>query len=333
MRNGKTTRIRPFGAAIRQDHRGFTIVELLIVTAVIILLLSILVVALNAAGKASQKASTTVLMTSISKGLEQFKQDVGYYPPALDLFRGLVGSPDPTAIADDFAGVQNWYSNTSIAEYLIGYDEGRWDGYGEGPDSLNFGGERPPLGIRHPGPDGVWGASLATGALADRNPPTRPRGDVFGPYIELTDARLLGGISGFGGAGGGVSVFFPGDPAYNPDDPKVIVDYWGDPIRYYRLPYLAGAIDKAYRSYDPDRLPPTLANVVLLRPFRVAPGTETDVDVAFADANGDTTATIGLRAAEFALFSAGPDRAFDDTRRRDDDFGGFNEDNIVEIGP
>jgi hypothetical protein len=65
------------------------------------------------------------------------------------------------------------------------------------------------------------------------------------------------------------------------------------------------------------------------------------IDAPFADAGGDTTTTAALNSAEFALFSAGPDRFFNPDLRYDDpdDPGNtrgtdlFNEDNIVELGP
>ena len=74
--------------------------------------------------------------------------------------------------------------------------------------------------------------------------------------------------------------------------------------------------------------------------FKLDPGTDTDTFIP--DASGiDTTASHALKAAEFGLFSAGPDRSFNATLRYDDpdqlgnveETSFHNEDNIVEVGP
>lgn len=60
------------------------------------------------------------------------------------------------------AGLQRWHSTTSLPEYLLGYGDRSADGYGTVfPTSTVMPGarERPTLGIRSPGADGVWGAA------------------------------------------------------------------------------------------------------------------------------------------------------------------------------
>ena len=49
------------------------------------------------------------------------------------------------------------------------------------------------------------------------------------------------------------------------------------------------------------------------------------------DAQGDTSANRAALAAEYALFSSGPDQSWDPTTRADAQ--GYNEDNIVRFGP
>ncbi len=320
---------------------GFTIVELLIVTAMIILLLSILVVAVNRASRTSQITNTRALMNAIGQSLERFKEDVGYYPPVFGLdstpperLRALFPPPDPGSLV--YASeIQDWWSSAAIAEYLIGYDEGRYDGYG-----YAGAGEVPALGIRDPGPDAVWGATLAGGGgtLQERDPPTD--GKVYGPYLELKDERLLGSTDGsMDPSSGNPRVFFPGDGNYNPNHPKIIVDYWGNPIRYYRTVYKPGAIKYPFRAAGLGDFTPTLADVFVLRPWEVKSGAATDSPIADFGAQGDTTATYALKTAAFALFSAGPDRSLDWMARFDvddadgDGISGENEDNIVEVGP
>lgn len=330
---------RPVGNARRQQRhrRAFTMTELLVVITLIILLLSLIVVAVNQAMRSAQRTNTQFLMNSISQALTQFKEDHGYYPPVLDDNRNLVTAPDPFGGSYDDQ-IQDWFSITTLAEYLIGWDGRAADGYGIAP------GEVPFAGIRSPGSDGAWNATLSfggtpgTGALADRRPTFE--GKVYGPYLELSDLRLMAGIDGSG------QLVFPGDV---PDATfqgltKVIVDYWGEPVRFYRRPYPPGSIRQSYRAVDYtgdgniDPVP-TLSDVYLLRPFEIVPGA--DVTTRFEDADGDRTSTRSLNAAEFALFSSGADRAFNPQLRYDDrDMAGntlgtdlANEDNIVEVGP
>jgi len=175
----------------------------------------------------------------------------------------------------------------------------------------------------------------ADGSLEARmKSPTNPNidtGKVFGPYLQLKDDRLLGSTVD------GTNVYFPGEGNYNDNDPKVITDYWGRPIRYYRTVYKPGAIKYPFRAAGLGGFTPTLADVFVLRPWEVTSGAETDSPIA--DLVGDTTATYALKTAAFAMFSPGPDRSQDETTRFDvndgdgDDIDGENEDNIVEVGP
>lgn len=335
--------------------RGFTVVELLIVVAIVILLLSILIVAVNQAVKGAQSANSKSLMNAINQALITFKGDHGYLPPVLNDERGLeftfgassFTGPNP-ADADYAADMQTWFSITTLAEYLIGYGRGDEDGYGDLNDTVDdngtdYDGEIPTTGIRSPGPDGVWGATLYSpqdGTLEARNPNPQitaaggPGGRRFGPYLELKDERLLGGIDPNG------NIVFPGeDPAYETYH-KVIVDYWGTPIRYYRTPYPPGGITQSYNKTEVTtgwghKVPvPTLADVFVLRSYEIDPDNQInglpDMQLGI-DPKGDPTTSRFLMAAEFAIFSEGPDAAATDLQRVDDDE--FNRDNIVEVGP
>jgi type II secretory pathway pseudopilin PulG len=319
-------------------RRGFTIVEILVVVAVIILLLSILIVALNKAAASAQVANTRNLMGTLRQALIQFKDDVGYYPPVLDETRALVEPPTASFSAGDQLNFQSWFSITSPADYLIGYGNAQQDGYGAPGDVT-----RPAPGIRSPGRDGVWGATLTgNGALAARNSGagTVITGQVLGPYLELKDERLLATVD----TDGPGQLRYPGDPDYSLEDTSqagIIVDYWGRPIRYYRRPYPRGALGQSLRAVDRDGdgltdPPPTLSEIFVLRPYEIPTGGAID---AGADANGDTASTIELNAAEFGLLSFGADGVIDETARRDDEDGNgdgiaqSNRDNIVETGP
>src|SRR5438552_9525784 len=248
QRSGLPLRI-PF-----KNVRGFTIIELLVAIAIIILLLSILIVAVNAATRTSQKTRTQFLMNTIQQGLVHFKAEIGYFPPVLGAnynsnppiqdYRRLVDwrggdytpyntdditppSPAPPPNNPNYKNaVQKYYSYTSIAEYLIGWASHREDGYGRVPnlgDPQGWNSETPAVGIRHPGPDRVWGADV--GPVANRMkygnanygsvaaPYGFDKGRVYGPYFELKDERLMGAINGTDANGNPIIVFAGDVPA------------------------------------------------------------------------------------------------------------------------
>ena len=83
---------------------------------------------------------------------------------------------------------------------------------------------------------------------------------------------------------------------------------------------------------QPDPVP-TLSYAIRLRPFAVAPGAGADTLARFADDRNDTTTSVELESAEFALFSSGPDKGYEPLFRSDLDREELNRDNIVEVGP
>ncbi|MFO0829719.1 MAG: type II secretion system protein [Phycisphaerales bacterium] len=373
-------------------RNGFTIVELLVVIAIIVSLLAILIVALGAAARRATAANTQFLLGSISQGLVQFRNDIGYLPPILGqpgnsganglcanwsastgigLGRDFIPPPawlltvagPPTQGSID--ALQNWVSYTSLAEYLLGYGDRFADGYGAiGTAAAGTAGakEVPLLGLRTPGADGAWGAvnsprnnqSGANGRFTWRNSTGLAAGDVggntapitgkvFGPYLTLKDDSLLGGLSGFD-ANGDPKIIRPGEAGYSDSMPKVILDYWGQPIHYYRRPLTvagstSGNVWTAINSVDPrtfevDPLSTNtvsiwrdLGDIIALRPAEVRPGEDVP---GVVDANGDSTTLMRLKSANFALMSRGPDKSWDKARRRGPD--DLNKDNIVETG-
>jgi len=283
------------------------------------------------------------------QAVEQFRNDHGYIPPILDDDRDLFYPFNASDTGLATGTVNDWYSITSPAEYLVGYGHHYQDGYGivpGGGTNKTWPAETPATGIRSPGPDGVWNATrngggglgsrmLFNGAQGMENSPFPiDQGTVYGPYLEIGSERLLGALDENG------NIVFPGDANYTADLPKVIVDDWGTPIRYYRqvYPWLAGpatAVNETVRFADRngDGLhdPVGLDAIIALRPQQIPVGEETDSvnydGVFFTDDTGDPTTSKGLRSAEFAFLSAGPDRRLNDERRVDE----FNLDNIVEI--
>lgn len=356
----------------RTTARGFSIVELLVTIGIIVALLGILLVALNIASRRAQSTRSQFLLTTLVQGTARFKTDLGYDPPILGrtfsgfstgegLLRDLIGppawtvdgggEPNPSSL-DNW---QRWYSITSLPEYLLGYGDRGVDGYGVAGSAAsaagsNGGKESPPLGFRSPGEDGAWGALLnprggqqGNGRFAARNPfggisasaylnPASRnaellQGKVFGPYIDLKDTSILGAVKGLDSVGAPIIVASD-DPQFD-TLPKVFVDYWGSPIRYYRRAYATGDL----KGPDPaSQLAPfarrrDLGDIFCLRPFEFRQGEDVDGAV---DANGDRGTLPRLKAAQVAVFSAGADKRVDEAARRD--AGGFNQDNLLEVG-
>lgn len=337
---------RTAGTGPTRAARGFTVIELLVVAGMIILLASILIVAVNAAVRTSQKASTVSLMNAIKTGLAQFQGDVGYLPPVLDDRRKLATLPDPGDPVNFVSDVQDWFSVSTLADFLVGYGHHGQDGYGyDAVDAATWTQETPPVGIRNPGPDGLWGATSIDndgngmfGDLADRmasaTNPNLDTGRVYGPYIELQDERLLGRLDPATG-----EISFPGEAGFDaaPDatNPRVLVicDYWGKPIRYYRRVHSPGALTVDDRRSK-------LSEVILLRPFD-AKQENIVLDARSVDGSDIDLTTYQLQTGEFALFSSGADRELNPELRVDDPQDPLNTlgtdlvnaDNIVEVGP
>lgn len=353
--------------------RAFTLTELLVVVAIVVLLLGTLFVAINAASKRAQIAKTQFLMNTISAGLAQFNTDFGYHPPVLGrkdtggganaLGRDVVRYNDNVvAGGNDIQRQQNWYSYTTLAEYLLGYGHRGEDGYGiqrnpttgqpypSAPNPLPK--ENPPFGIRSPGTDGCWGAIDAPqagflnfkGYYRARNPmrvaaPPAVTGTtwnaqlfdgrVYGPYIDTIDERLIGGLTGFDVSGRPSIVTndqLGPNSAVNFDTlPKCILDYWGEPIAYYRTPYGGDDLRSNVPAQDGGFL--DLGDVFVLREWEID---TSEQNQGAADVSGDTSSSAALKGASFALVSRGGDRAYDRTVRRD--VGEFNKDNVVQAG-
>ena len=381
--------------SVRPTHRfvirrGFTITEMLVTVGVIVILASILVVALSSATRSAQRAKTVQLMSSIKTAIARFKVDQGYLPPVLgyqdtppsDVGHGRDLLPLPVGASsggdlqsDDYRQMQAHYSLTSLPEYLLGYGDRRFDGYGYvatpaqpippltavyDPGSPGYQpgyNEYPGLGFRSPGLDGYWNGTLNprlagsggspsfTGvAFPDRNPDniglssftgnnqTNMPGRVYGPYLDVSDPTVLGEVSGLDYDDTGTvalrqtwdRILLPGDGVYGQGtEPKVFLDYWGNPIRFYARPPAdlrnPGELDSRY----------SLSDVIALRPQSFPVGSANES--AWADGNTDTSTSRSLISAEYALFTPGADGKNDDEKRVDDD--DYNSDNLVELGP
>lgn len=361
---------------ISHAKRGFTLIELMMTISLIVVLVSILTLALNSARTSAMIADTTSRLTTLKVATIRFRDDIGYLPAVLDMNRDFMKFPIFPSQATGGPQSQyrytnqSWFSITSPAEYLLGYGNRDEDGFGRLPNAQQSDPdftEMPRFGIRHPSMDGVWRATdpipmsgSGRGLLEDRLP--SDRGKLYGPYLETQDDQMFGRIvPGTNGnpvvdpVTGNVKVFYPGDPDYAIDQPMVIVDSWGNPIRYYRpiypSPLNPDSPETGISSVFPQSSQynrPTLSDFFVLRPFtfstdNVIDGTLQDFRNGVEDVTGDTSTSFELQTAQFAYFSAGPDSRSNDYIRADvlgivgntgdDATDEVNEDNIVETAP
>ena len=85
-----------------QKRKAFTIVELLVVVAIIALLVGIMVPAVRGALDRAKDLAVKTQLASISTGLELFKSDAGDYPESLDT---VAGKPGAQLLCDALLGV------------------------------------------------------------------------------------------------------------------------------------------------------------------------------------------------------------------------------------
>ncbi len=342
--------------------RGFTMIEILVTMGIIVVLIGLLVVAAGGARSAALASTTSTRLDALSQAVTRFESDTGYLPPLLDNDRAGIDGVEPTrAIAGGrpayLTTMQRRYSYTAPAEFLLGYGTEAEDGYGAVMDASGaITDASDGFGIRRPGEDGFWNASWNDGVnpsegvqdgryeLRERRPDrSGARGTVLGPYLELDDPSMLGAIGWDGSAWDGSidpatnqpMVFFPGDPGYDEQAPKVIVDAWGTPIRYYRVNHPTGQPGIEYPTgYKPATdwaYAPSMAEYFALRPWEVAEGES--VTWWFTDGsgqrwgdysseggslgNGDPIVNRSLLTGRFAFMSAGANRRVYDWARVD----------------
>jgi type II secretory pathway pseudopilin PulG len=335
-------------------------VEIMAVMAIIVVLIGLLIVAAGGARRAAMASTTGARLNALSQAVTRFESDAGYLPPLLDNDRAGIDGLEPSrqirgsSYPDYLATMQRRYSYTSPAEYLLGYGTAAEDG-------------KDGFGIHRPGEDGFWNASWNDGVSSDQGvqdgryelrerKPVREgqQGTVLGPYLEIDDPAMVGALGweledqndpdGLGAWDGSIDpatnqpvVYFPGDPGFSAEAPKVIVDAWGTPIRYYRLNHPPGQPSVRYPAqYEPVggegwRYSPTMSEYFALRPWEV--GEEEAIIWWFNDgatkwgdfsdsggggtARGDPTTTRTLVNGRFAFASAGPNRRMYDWARID----------------
>jgi len=311
----------------RAARRGFTLIEVLLVVVIVGLLISLLVVAMSGALTSSKRAMTEQFVRTIGMGVEQFKNDFGYYPPLIDGAKHTVetqgragGAFDADAFRDELEDVR-YHSMFSLPVYLLGVGEMAPPDFLD-PGDPNYenrhdGVEGP--GFRDPGPDRSWGG----GAEREEHAPSYV-GRVYGPYIDvgagdavrrvaLRDIPIWdGNPMNIPTTPDGHPLFPDGGEAMDGADGQgdlfVFVDRWDQPIRYYR--YWPTRDPENPRQLSFERLPTELLNSEALGALLVAAdkGTGTlEEDPVALDRD------ILMRPDAYALLSAGANAEFGDT--------------------
>jgi prepilin-type N-terminal cleavage/methylation domain-containing protein len=107
---------------IRPGGRGFTIVELLIVVAVIVILIGILLPSLGKIHNVARDAQTRSTLGAIQSGLQQYYADFNMYPPSGGAYGGITAKR----------------GSAMLAQGLMGYLDASVDGAGP-PDDPQYG--------------------------------------------------------------------------------------------------------------------------------------------------------------------------------------------------
>jgi prepilin-type N-terminal cleavage/methylation domain-containing protein/prepilin-type processing-associated H-X9-DG protein len=92
----------------RRNKAGFTLIELLVVITIIVLMVSFLLPALQAAREAARRIQCTNNLKQLGLGLQQYESAYGAYPPSLVL-AGLGNTPD---------WIGGWSLNARILPFL-----------------------------------------------------------------------------------------------------------------------------------------------------------------------------------------------------------------------
>jgi prepilin-type N-terminal cleavage/methylation domain-containing protein len=108
-------------------RRAFTLVELLIVVAIIAALIAILVPGLSAIRRQANKAAAVGQLSALRTGLDQYFADFNMYPPS--------------TLTANFGTITPQHGSSMLAEGLLGYLPGNIDGGGTSvgdPNDMGF---------------------------------------------------------------------------------------------------------------------------------------------------------------------------------------------------
>lgn len=226
----------------RGTRRGaFTIVELMIVVAIVAVLISILLVAFRGARSSAQQALAQRLLTTVGQAVESFERDLSYLPPLLvyDQPQGMqtllgnqpsinetnpsltvpeakYNNPGNAASLRTELEATRYGSEFTLACYLLGtgdIDNSEAPSQAVGRNDDNDDGKAG-AGFRDPGPDRSWGGG-ANREFQRTNLTAAKVGRAYGPYLDpagLQDHLRLDGRTGM----------------------FKLTDTWNQPLRFYK---------------------------------------------------------------------------------------------------
>lgn len=121
----------------RYTHRGFTVLEFLIVLVIIILLIAILLPNLNRAREKSDDERRIADLKAVALGLEQYKQICGDYPKKIESMASCTIMTSGVNLGDFITNINKYRFNEAGSDYQ--YAPLSWTGLGDACDGYHLG--------------------------------------------------------------------------------------------------------------------------------------------------------------------------------------------------